>query len=290
MGLDINGTRFLLYARARGVSFDRTAMLGRQELLVGEADLEKNIRQFGLTVPDEVLGAIFSGPPHHAEGFLEWLGADEIISFDASAYEGASVVHDLNEPVPDEYKGRFSAVLDGGTLEHIFNFPAAIKNCMEMVAEGGHFLAITPTNNHSGHGFYQFSPELFFRIFSEENGFELEHLIVFEETVDSPWYEVSDPKTVNERVILVNDYPTMLLIIARRIKSVEIFRSSPQQSDYAAAWNTGPQQTGAVSSSGLFSKLQRLPAAVVRRIKLRVDRKRGMLNRRRGHFTRIDVP
>ena len=68
-------------------------------------------------------------------------------------------------------KNKYTLVIDGGCLEHIFNFPVAIKNCMEMLQEGGHFIGITPANNLMGHGFYQFSPELYFRIFSKENGF-----------------------------------------------------------------------------------------------------------------------
>ncbi len=292
MGLDINGTKFLLYARARGVSFDATAMIGRQELLLSKADLEKNLRRFDHVVSDDDLREMFTGPTHYAEGFLRSLGAREIVSFDASPYEGASVIHDLNQPIPDEPKGRFSVVLDGGTLEHIFNFPAAIKNCMEMVAESGHFLAITPTNNHSGHGFYQFSPELFFRIFSAENGFDLEHLIVFEETLNSPWYEVADPKTLKERVTLVNEYPTMLLIIARKISTVEIFSHHPQQSDYQSAWNGDISSIPSCprGSKSLSSKIGRIPAAIFRRIKLRVDRRTGVLNKRGSHFKKIDLP
>ena len=60
----------------------------------------------------------------------------------------------MNEAIPDSLKGKFSCVLDGGTLEHVFNFPQAIKNAMEIVAIGGHFLGVVPANNFSGHGFY----------------------------------------------------------------------------------------------------------------------------------------
>ena len=88
---------------------------------------------------------------------------------DFSAYEGAAILHDLNEPVGDELKEKFTFVLDGGTLEHIFNFPVAITGAMEMVAVGGHLAIVTGGNNFFGHGFYQFSPELFFRAFNLEN-------------------------------------------------------------------------------------------------------------------------
>jgi hypothetical protein len=88
-----------------------------------------------------------------------------VVTLDNSAYEGAAIVIDLNAPLPDALKNRFTAVIDGGCLEHIFNFPQAIKNSMEMLSIGGHFLGITPANNFCGHGFYQFSPGALFSHF-----------------------------------------------------------------------------------------------------------------------------
>ena len=85
---------------------------------------------------------------------------------DASSFEGATVVHDLNLPITEALKGRFDVVCDAGTIEHVMNFPTAIRNCMEMVRVGGHLILGTPANNFFGHGFYQFSPELWFRLFS----------------------------------------------------------------------------------------------------------------------------
>jgi hypothetical protein len=57
------------------------------------------------------------------------LGADEIISIDASGYENATIIHDMNEPAEDLAE-QFDLVIDGGSLEHIFNFPVAILNVM----------------------------------------------------------------------------------------------------------------------------------------------------------------
>ena len=65
----------------------------------------------------------------------------------------------MNTPIYGSLKNRFSALLDAGTIEHVFNFPQAIRNCMEMVKVGGHFIQVTVANNFIGHGFYQFSPE-----------------------------------------------------------------------------------------------------------------------------------
>ena len=76
--------------------------------------------------------------------FLEFLGAEEVSSMDFSDYEQSELVHDLNEPIPSEWRGRYDFVLDGGTLEHVFNFPCAIRNAMELVAVGGHFYGEQP--------------------------------------------------------------------------------------------------------------------------------------------------
>jgi hypothetical protein len=47
---------------------------------------------------------------------------------------------------------------------------------MDLLKVGGTFVASTPANYFMGHGFYQFSPELFFRLFCPENGFRLAEL------------------------------------------------------------------------------------------------------------------
>jgi hypothetical protein len=74
----------------------------------------------------------------------------------------------------------FSVVYDGGTIEHVFNAVQAFKNGMEMVRVGGHFIQVNPANNFMGHGFWQFSPELIYRVFSAENGFNIRGVFLHE--------------------------------------------------------------------------------------------------------------
>jgi hypothetical protein len=110
---------------------------------------------------------------------------------------------------------------------------------MEMVEVGGHFLACCPTNNEMGHGFYQFSPELWFRVLGPENGFKVERMLVYaqhQKYDGDQFYEVADPRDMQERVVMVNTAPTFLLIQARRIEAVPLFRTTPQQSDYSTTW------------------------------------------------------
>jgi hypothetical protein len=255
-----------MYAKTQGVSFTRTAMIGRQELHLSANALRTNLADFGYFPAANEVNELMDKAGGFAEPLLGALGAIEICSFDSSEYEGASNVHDFNCAIDESFKNRFTAVIDGGTLEHIFNFPVAIKNCMEMVEVGGHFIGITPTNNFLGHGFYQFSPELFFRVFSEPNGFRIIRLIIFEDRPKAAWFEVADPDAIKERVSLVNAQQTNLLVLAKKVESVQIFTAPPQQSDYVTLWKPYDKKTDARTSpeqalpngrhiGGLFSKV-----------------------------------
>lgn len=230
MGFDINGIRLLLNAKHLDVNFDRVITIGRQGMHLPENDYHDLLIQSNLE-PIKL--------DRYFESFFKLLGAHVIDSLDASAYEGAAIVHDMNRPLPDKHKDQYTLVVDGGSLEHIFNFPVAIKNCMELIETNGYYIGITPTNNYLGHGFYQFSPELYYRVFSESNGFKIIKMYFYVDQTNgkTPIFEVSDPNDVKSRVTMQNSQPSYLFVIAQKIEKKEIFKEIPQQSDYEnIAW------------------------------------------------------
>lgn len=236
MGLDTNGIKFLLSSHRNGISLRRTLMVGRQILNLDFQEFKRNLKGFGLYKSDDQVENLLAVDGGYAEGFLKTLGAETIDSLDYSNYEGANLLHDMNLVIPDGLKRKYDLVLESGSLEHIFNFPVSMANCMEMVAEGGHLLIITPVNNIMGHGFYQFSPEVFYRVLNNRNGFEIEQMLIFEYSPDEKWYSVDDPKLVKQRVELMNSSATYLCVRAKRIKVVDVLTQFPQQSDYEDAW------------------------------------------------------
>ncbi|MEM6342623.1 MAG: hypothetical protein AAF927_02040 [Bacteroidota bacterium] len=259
MGLDTNGVKFLLDAKGAGVSFAKSAMIGRQFLYLDQSELQACFKLLGETLSANEAKAIIEEYNGYAEQLLYQVGADAVDSFDASDYESASVIHDFNQPIGQEHKGKYTMVLDGGTLEHIFHFPNAIQNCMEMLEVGGHFLSITPTNNMFGHGFYQFCPELFYRIFSIENGFEIEEIITFINEPNSAWYKVSDPQIVKKRVKLINNRETYLLVRAKKVQSVPVLVKPPQQSDYVINYWDPEQERSELKPSMARRVINNLP-------------------------------
>ena len=111
---------------------------------------------------------------------------------DASDYEHATVVADLNQPIPQSLHGHFNLVYDGGTIEHIFNVRQSFENLMSLPKVGGSLVIQTMANNWFGHGFYQFSPELFYRVLSPENGYRVRRVVVHE-SYEFPVVRCSQP-------------------------------------------------------------------------------------------------
>jgi hypothetical protein len=224
-------------------------MIGRQGLHLSEYDLKNAFGAFGYVVDEGQIDEIFTKNNGYAEQLLTCLGSHEIHSFDNSGYEGATHLHDFNKELPITFKDQYTTVLDGGSLEHVFNFPVAIKNCMEMVGVGGHYLGIAPANNFMGHGFYQFSPEAYFNIFTPENGFELINVIAFEDRPKATWYSVRNPRDVRSRITLINNVPVYLLVVAKKFMRTIIFETAPQQSDYVAIWHQNNASSNGTSIS-----------------------------------------
>lgn len=278
MGIERNAAALLLKMRSGGVKFGRVLTLGRQNIHLELDEYQRALKQLGRS-PAVAL-------PTYADELLLAMGAESVDSMDASGYEEATLTHDLNRATPADWNERFDLVFDGGTLEHVFDFPTAIKNCMRMVRPGGRFVSVTIPNNWCGHGFYQFSPELFFRVFSADNGFSIQEMYVAE--LDGAAYAVKDPATVGGRVELCNTRPVYLLVHARREAVREIFARTPQQSDYVVEWDSRQQQTPKqVPPWKSYPGIRQLRNLRRRQLAARAIRRRSLENRK--VFTPVDL-
>lgn len=254
MAFETNAAALLLKMRRDGVDLGRVLTLGHQHVHLAPATYRRVLAGLGLPLASDV--------PGFADDLLRAMGAAHVESLDASAYEGATRLHDLNEPVPAAWHGQFDLVFDGGTLEHVFNVTTALKNCMQMVKPNGRFVSVTVPNNWCGHGFYQFSPELFFRALSPENGFSVVEMY-FADVEGRHCYRVVDPAVVQARVQLWTSDPVLLLVHARRDAVRDVFATVPQQSDCVSDWAGDkpaprPTQFSAWKESPLVRPIRRI--------------------------------
>ncbi|MGZ5132917.1 MAG: hypothetical protein ACXWJ1_16615 [Caldimonas sp.] len=273
MGIDLHNLGLLAHAQDRGVAYARTIGIGRQALFVDLPDLERHRLLRDLPVlADPALEA--GRVPYFEPLMQQWFGAATVDSVDASPYEQATILHDMNLPWPADRAGldSYDAVLDFGCLEHVFDFPVAWRNCTSLCRVGGHVLHSLPANNLAGHGFYQFSPELFFNLYRPKNGFELLGLWFAQKADPRHWWTVANPGTVRRRVTLCNSHEVYMLVVAKKIAHLGTM-PAPQQSDYAqkewlAAEAGAAPRAGRSGSARVLASLGLLDVARAARARL----------------------
>jgi len=237
----------LLNAHGSGIDFTSVVTIGRQTNYLSAGNIEE-LGASGLSRLHERWSEVARAP--FADQFLRAaLGAQRVDSIDISDYEGATILHDMNRPLPRELYEQYDVVLEAGSLEHIFNLPVALRNCMCLLKPGGSLFLGVPANNLFGHGFYQFSPDLFFRVLGPSNGFELNQMVLAEAWSHSvelgtraKRYQVTDPEQAGKRALLVNKYPTFLMVHATRTGTVPESLTA-YQSDYSALWRQATLST-----------------------------------------------
>jgi len=246
MGITFNDACMLWKARLDGASFASTLTIGHQSLALHPKEVRWFQNEYIKHFPAGENAPLSRYEFHDfADEFLSRiLGAEQVSIVDYSTYENATIVHDMNSPIPELFFNTFDAVIDGGTLEHVFNVPVALQNLANVTKPGGSIFITVPSNNLCGHGLYQFSPELFFRYFSEENGFQLKGISLFESKFSSielssnnVVYQVADPQVVRGRVGYSNGKPTTIMVHAIKRDGAAGAFIVPLQSDYVQLWN-----------------------------------------------------
>jgi hypothetical protein len=258
MGIAWTDVKFLAQTKRDGFDFTRTLTIGRLRLYVGIPQVQALLEFHG--VWHTLTPADVTSPPVYAEPVFAQLGAQVVDSIDASDYEGATIVADLNRAIPPDLNEKYDVVFDGGSLEHVFNVPQALANVMSMPKVGGSLIIHTMANNCFGHGFYQFSPELFYRVLTPENGYRVVRMVAHLEYEFGDWYEIPDPAVVRSRIELANPWDAILLFVhAQRVASVPLFTTTPQQSDYAAIWQgQAPRRTKRAKPESLKRRMIKL--------------------------------
>lgn len=163
MGIDKDGLAFLEACRHLIKSPDSILTIGRLRVYATKQVIRRHIPNLEVELSsieylDELLRKDFDC---------------RVDALDLSDYQGATILQDLNSPVPLELKNRFDLIVESGTLEHIMDFKQAAESLGEMTKIGGYLAIITPTNGYVGHGFFQINPDFFYSFFSPENGFEI---------------------------------------------------------------------------------------------------------------------
>ena len=222
MGLTFHEYKFLEQV-SKKKNFGNVLTLGKQEIILTNED-KKRLNLFEKDyVNDEYIDKLL----------VDKFKANSVKSIDNSSFEGADIIHDMNKPI-ENLNEKFDTIIDFGTSEHIFNVVENLSNISKFCKNNGIILHSLPANNNCGHGFWQFSPELFFSLYSENTGFSDTEIFVFNTHNKYEWWKVEKQK-LGERLEISSDAP--LYVLVKTIKKSETQNKDVQQSDYIERWN-----------------------------------------------------
>jgi len=236
MAITTNSLAILTTLFPSAEAMGRVLTVGRLGLYAPEVYLRDILRSWsgGLEARADAL-------PTYFDELLRACGAKHVSALDASNYEGADVIHDLNQPCPEVWTEAFDTVVDAGTLEHVFQLVTALATLMKMVKVGGRLVLFDmPTNNLSGHGFYQLSPIFFSETLSPAYGFRLDTLLVGEDAPYSTLREIPSATLYSgQRVEIVGSKPCFVYVVATKIAPFTGFQKPAMQPDYQIRWKEG---------------------------------------------------
>jgi hypothetical protein len=129
--------------------------------------------------------------------------------------------HDLNQPLGESFANRYNLIIDGGTLEHVFNVPVALESIRRSLKLNGVFASIQLLNLN-GHGFWSLTPELLWK-WSAANGFEHQECEIKR---IGKYATPCKVKVNSERLELTSTVPLMMFFKARKVADVT---GTPQQ-------------------------------------------------------------
>jgi hypothetical protein len=251
MGLDENAFLLLTLEKNRGIPFGKVLTIGRQEMHLRNYQISDLMKRMGIRKAEFLTNLDKWEKKVYCESFLKlYLDVEVVDSIDNSPYENATIIHDLNIPISEEYFEQYDTILDFGSSEHIFDIKTTVQNYQNLLSFGGRLLQILPANNHCGHGLYQFSPEFFFSLLSERNGFRNTEVFLTKSNVKRKWFKLSPPEP-GSRMEFFSHKQNSAIARAEKFFNTQI---SMQQSDYLYNWEMGSEGTAETAPSRALRK------------------------------------
>lgn len=258
MGIDIHAFNFLKFCTRNNAPLGKTLTLGRQGNHVSWADPETGLVDY------------------YCEPMLKkQFKATSVMSVDASDYENATFIQDLNKSWECEglISHKFKTIIDAGTLEHVFNVPQALESVANACELGGQIIHIQNHSDFSGHGFWQFSAELFQRWYSKDNGFADLEIFIAPYYDKDFWYRCLPTNGINRLELSGRQIPQSYILV--RAKKIHVPNQYIcYQSDYVSTWNNHSEKKYGDNKKSSLIKTKKINFVGIKRaIKLLIPSK-----------------
>jgi SAM-dependent methyltransferase len=157
-------------------------LIGRQTIYFTPADILMLLREHRVDVDDifehdieidrstvDRLAQFASLDLISDRALFRLLGVPKVLALDHSGYESADIIFDISKPVPSDLRNIADFIVDGSTLDNVFDPATVIRNFAEMLRPGGRILTFNMYSNHREP--YAMMPPLWFFDYFVANGF-----------------------------------------------------------------------------------------------------------------------
>lgn len=151
----------------------KVLILGRQTIAMTYEQLIELLKQEKFPIADQVLKEVKMKYDSQTrigkntnyisdEVFFNLLGIKEFNVMDVSKYEGADIIHNLNEPIPAALENQFDFIIDGGTFDHLLDLRVAFENVVKLLKVGGRIFQWNAASNFTGAAYISLGPDFFY--------------------------------------------------------------------------------------------------------------------------------
>lgn len=183
MGISRGALRLLTETVREDVRKGRVITFGVQSIQASESEARALLAAVGIAAADLPSSKHDAAQARriHQERLFKLLGYEVVEGIDFYPDEKPTHVIDLNVPVPESMRAQYDLIYDGGTAEHCFAAAEVFCNALRLARPGGRIIHHLPMNNWVDHGFYQFSPTLFFDFYGANGCRDLSLWVHFSE-------------------------------------------------------------------------------------------------------------
>lgn len=142
-------------------------------------------------------------------------------AMDVSDYENASMIHNLNDPIPKEWENKFDFIIDGSTFDHLVDLKTALANVVKLLKPGGRVFQCNTASNYANAGYLCFSADYFYDYYTLNKFADCR--TYFGEsysTIGQNWllheFKYPDPKEKGYNIFRLSPFYTMVFVIARK--------------------------------------------------------------------------
>lgn len=159
MGISIHVAETIVREHAFRPIVGKVVLLGQQTMfftpmdaiaLLDKCGVQPSVKDVSQLLIDESTLGASGGKKGFIKDteFFRLLGAEDVVALDHSDYEGAEIIWNLNEPIPDHLAGVADFILDGSTIDNVFDPACTLRNINRLLKPGGRAISTNMGSNH----------------------------------------------------------------------------------------------------------------------------------------------